>query len=320
MNRTSIPWVMNPDGSQGYSWNPASGCNGPNGIPCPYCYARKMAHRFKRSFAPTCHPDRLGQPLKLRKPARIFVDSFGDLFDPSIPDEFIADVWTAMSSAAHHTYLILTKQAERMRDVVSRIRWCLADGIQHAVFDVGDEYALPNVWAGVTVTNQPDADERIPLLMETPAAVRFVSVEPLLAPIDLSRVNYSARLKGVVAKFDAFLRDKARVAAQATGLGETETRLWEESAVAVGDDAVMDVVNGLWFDGWDSGADGKKLDWLIIGNDSTPGATMPDPAWVESLIAQCRVAGVPAWIKGRLLDQFPVTMLPGDRWPEEVRR
>ncbi len=197
MNKTNIPWADR-------TWNPITGCT----KGCEYCYARAIAKRFNRiipedgepvrggsaraifgdrpavyagegetfpfAFDPTMYEHRLAEPLKLKKPARIFLGSMGDIFDPTFPDDFIDRVLNvAWRQAPWHTYLLLTKQPQRMREYITR-EWAV-DGVP-----------LPNLWLGVTVTNQADADERIPLLLGTPAAHRFVSVEPMLGPVDLS--------------------------------------------------------------------------------------------------------------------------------------
>jgi protein gp37 len=114
-----------------------------------------------------CLPERLTEPMAWKKPKRIFVASRGDLFHPSVPFAFINDVFSVMLRSPLHTYLVLTKRADRMQEYAS--------------------YAghLRNVWLGVTIENQQTAEERIPLLLQTPAAVRWVSAEPLLGPVDL---------------------------------------------------------------------------------------------------------------------------------------
>jgi protein gp37 len=191
---------------------------------CTNCYAQKQAHRFSGKGQPyedltrmTEHgpvwtgkirtvPEALDEPLHWRKPARIFVNSMSDLFHEGVPDSFIAEAWNTMATAipdcrkrhCHddqclwnepHTYQVLTKRPERMRDVVTRLpeiaaRQLSLDAPLNTVLDVGD-WPLPNVWLGVSVENQATADERIPILLQTPAAVRFLSVEPLLERIDL---------------------------------------------------------------------------------------------------------------------------------------
>ena len=142
------------------------------------------------------HEDRLTVPLRWRKPRRVFVCSMADLFHESIPDEFIARVFAVMALAPQHTFQILTKRPARMRSLLGG--W----GIHNLVMDRfandddlyvrralaaggGQAWPLPNVWIGVSVEDQKSADLRIPLLLTTPAAVRWLSCEPLLGPVNL---------------------------------------------------------------------------------------------------------------------------------------
>src|SRR5690606_23259868 len=119
-------------------------------------------------------------PLRWRNPHRIFVNSMSDLFHPQVPFEFIDRIWLTMSLTPRHTYQILTKRPDRMFEVVHRLA-------PHHTRRDGTGWPLPNVWLGVSVEDQRAADERVPLLLQTPAAVRFVSCEPLLGPVDLER-------------------------------------------------------------------------------------------------------------------------------------
>jgi len=174
------------------TWNPVRGCDivSPG---CTNCYAMKVAHRFSGAGKPydgltkltkggpvwtgqvRLVPEALGMPLRWRKPRRIFVNSMSDLFHEDVPDGFITEVWRTMADTPHHTYQILTKRPARM-----------AENLRRAL-SIGDFIAPPleNVWLGVSVEDQRRADERIPLLLLTPAAVRWLSVEPLLGPVDL---------------------------------------------------------------------------------------------------------------------------------------
>ena len=125
------------------------------------------------------HPERLGQPSRWRKPRRVFVNSMSDLFHEALTDLQIHQVFASMRASPRHTFQVLTKRPERMRDLmrsVSRAR----ESAPPEWLPRSDVWPLPNVWLGVSVENQATADERIPLLLDTPAAVRFLSVEPLL--------------------------------------------------------------------------------------------------------------------------------------------
>ncbi len=165
------------------TWNPVTGCTKVS-EGCKNCYAEKIGQRFTRIgvYARTnlplydtndfsdvlLHPDRLDQPLHWRKPRRIFVCSMGDLFHEDVPTTFIVKGMVTISHSKQHTYLLLTKRPKRMADFFE---------------DIG---APANCWLGVTAENQATADERIPILLQIPAAVRFVSVEPMLSDIDFS--------------------------------------------------------------------------------------------------------------------------------------
>jgi len=117
-------------------------------------------------------PEKLAEPLSWRKPCRVFVNSMSDLFHWQVSVTFIDQVWEVMAQCPQHVFQILTKRPTRMRNVVDHLLPC---GI------------LENVWLGVSVEDQKTADERIPLLLQTPAAVRFLSCEPILGPVDLTR-------------------------------------------------------------------------------------------------------------------------------------
>jgi protein gp37 len=187
------------------TWNPTTGCDrvSPG---CDHCYALGMAKRLKAmgqpkyqadgdprtsgpGFGLTMHPDVLDLPLRWRKPRRVFVNSMSDLFHPKVDDIFIAQVWAVMSLTPQHTYQILTKRPKRMRSLLNSHLFPWVVGRKRIGFGANDytpaPHPLPNVWLGVSVEDQRRADERIPALLDTPAAVRFLSCEPLLGPVDL---------------------------------------------------------------------------------------------------------------------------------------
>jgi protein gp37 len=134
-------------------------------------------------------PERLDKPLRWRKPRRIFVDSQSDLFHQDVPDEFIAQVFAVMADASQHAFQVLTKRHGRMRSLLNdgeffqEVRGLAIEA--HGM--AGIPWPLPNVWLGVSVEDQQRADLRIPALLDTPAAVRWLSCEPLLGLVDLSR-------------------------------------------------------------------------------------------------------------------------------------
>ena len=186
MAQTKIEWAD-------AVWNPVTGCT-PISEGCQNCYAERMATRLKgrygypedEPFKVTLHPEKLKEPLKWKKPRRVFVCSMGDLFHEQVPDGYIAKVWEVMSNASQHTFLVLTKRPQRMEDFLARLGWYTHDrevNPAEAVLDEGGKYTLKNVWLGVTAENQQRADERIPILLQIPAALRFVSIEPMLGPV-----------------------------------------------------------------------------------------------------------------------------------------
>ena len=181
------------------TWNPISGCTKIS-EGCKNCYAEKMANRLKamgtkgyeNGFAVTLHRDKLDEPLKRKKPTMYFVCSMGDLFHEDVPFEFIDDVFLIMGLCPEHTFQILTKRPERMREYMLRKRPAAAivtsryiKKVQEYVHSDKVSQNLPNVWLGVTAENQEQADKRIPILLDTPAALRFVSVEPMIGGINL---------------------------------------------------------------------------------------------------------------------------------------
>jgi protein gp37 len=169
------------------SWNPVVGCTkvSPG---CTNCYAEKIAERFggRGSFAIVRHSeDKLDLPLRWRRPRRVFVNSMSDLFHDAVPTPFIARVFAVMARTPHHTYQLLTKRHGRMRSLLTSADFTTL--VRRAAGDTEVVWPLPNLWLGVSVEDQQRADLRIPVLLSTPATVRWLSCEPLLGPIDLHR-------------------------------------------------------------------------------------------------------------------------------------
>jgi protein gp37 len=184
------------------TWGPTVGCTKVS-AGCDHCYAETLVNRFAGSNSG--FPNRfdvmtirgeatLTLPLKWRKPKMVFVNSLSDPFHADVPDEFIAEVWAVMSLAPRHTFQILTKRHARMRSLTSSFlfRIMVNAARMRRGYPVlpdsppnGPSWPLRNVWLGVSVENQQWADIRIPALLDTPAAVRFLSCEPLLGPVEL---------------------------------------------------------------------------------------------------------------------------------------
>lgn len=302
-DKTKISWTD-------ATWNPVTGCTKVS-EGCAHCYAETIAHRFAgtkaypNGFDVTIRPERLDQPLRWRRPRRIFVNSMSDLFHKDVPDEYIARVFAVMALAPQHTFQVLTKRPGRMRSFVqdackcgrhgamahlrSSMMWAVSKANPDRVPGVPDDaetqvqhalWPLPNVWVGTSVESQKWADVRIPQLLATPAAVRFLSCEPLLGPVDL------------------------------TGFGTAQT-YWLTGRPEWGPE--------------ESGGNGyimqpleiaPSLDWVIVGGESGPHARPMHPDWARSLRDQCTAAGVAfhfkQWGEWVTEDQSPEDVtLPG---------
>jgi protein gp37 len=162
---------------------------------CAHCYAEKINLRLGNGLEYAVkNLDEiefrlvgLHAPLRWRKPQRVFVNSMTDMFHEAVPDHLIDQVFAAMAHAPHVTFQILTKRAKRMREFLNQEHRKAGKSTMLSYYpDSSDpKWPLPNVWLGVSAENQACADERIRELLATPAAVRFLSVEPLLGPVDL---------------------------------------------------------------------------------------------------------------------------------------
>lgn len=254
---TSIEWT-------GKTWNPVTGCNkiSPG---CAHCYAADIAKRFwgNRKFTDVqFHPDRLEQPLKWRKSQTVFVNSMSDLFHDAVTDDQLDQIFAVMALTPQHTYQILTKRPERMQQYCDRLdlrRLMKAVDLPMPSGSYHITLPLPNVWLGVTVENQKAVDSRIPLLLQTPAAVRFLSCEPLLEAIDLETP-------------DAFPQWDYR-----------PTYEYYRTATGITDPSPIKLKDG--------------IDWAIIGGESGPKARPCSVEWIRSVVRQCTDAQVPVFVK-----------------------
>lgn len=262
---TNIEWASNPDGTGGETWNPVSGCTRAS-AGCDNCYAVTMTKRLaamgqekyqglvnegKSHFngVVKCHEDALTIPLKWKKPRTIFVNSMSDLFHRDVPFSFIGQVFDVIRTTPWHTYQVLSKRPEIMAGFTEMFyRECMA---KHSD-------PIPNLWLGTSVENQAAADERIPHLLRCPAAVRFLSVEPMLGAVDISRWAYDrdAEIKSAMRGPMALNRDQA--------------------------DSVTPEV---------------ELHWVICGGESGAKARIFDLQWARDLRDQCAAAGVPFFMK-----------------------
>jgi len=242
--KTKIEWTE-------ATWNPVSGCTKVS-VGCDNCYAETMANRLKamgtkgyeNGFEVTTHLLRLYEPQKRKKPTIYFVCSMGDLFHSAVSFEFIDAVFQIMSICPQHTFQILTKRPERMQQFLKKY-----------------PYKLPNVWLGVTAENQEQADKRIPILLDTLAALRFVSIEPMHEKINLQWIKSSARGEKLI--IDAL---KGEVSHVTNDNGQYKTQ-------------------------------SNKLDWVIVGGETGTGARPLRYEWVKDIQGQCKAAKVPFFFK-----------------------
>ncbi len=207
-DRSKIEWTD-------ATWNPLRGCSRMS-EGCRYCYAEGMAARFSGEGQPfegltsdgkwngsiKLVEDKLLLPLRWRRPRRVFVTSVSDPFHPAVTDAMLDKLFVVMALAPQHKFQLLTKRPERMREYTNHSCGRIADAIIRFRRERGDSdmmvvpiphirpgmpwWPLPNMWLGTSVENQQAADERIPHLLATPAAVRFLSCEPLLGPVDMA--------------------------------------------------------------------------------------------------------------------------------------
>jgi protein gp37 len=286
------------------TWNPVVGCRvlSPG---CTNCYAMAMAARIER-MNPASHYARLTQPSKagpvwtggvamapdniLTQPLRwrgrrIFVNSMGDLFHESVPDAWIDQVFAVMALAPQHTFQVLTKRAARMREYISRIDCAQRVADTFSLQDVARRnfaWPLPNVWLGVSVEDQTRAEQRVWHLLRTPAAIRFVSAEPLLGAIDFTALEVDG--------------DSELDALNTPPTLNEEWAAWRDAT----DEAADESLEGFneWFGAPPS--DDRlhpTLDWVIAGGESGPSARPMHPDWARSLRDQCADAGVPFHFK-----------------------
>jgi protein gp37 len=314
---TKIEWVKNNDGSQGQSWNFLRGCRRVS-EGCTNCYAERQAIRHAGPGGPyeglvkstpngprwtgeiSFHEEILLAPLKRKKPTTYFVNSMSDLFYEKVSDEILDKAFAVMALCPQHTFQILTKRPERMREYCQRFAgrashldtfacwasamatWLCDSGVREYQND-GDgdstdhvyeellhsrgpdrgEGFFENIWLGVSVEDQKTADERIPILLQTPAAIRWLSVEPLLGPINLTHIQFPNTL-GNMESWDAL-----------------------DLHTEVDPDYDPDKQNGCT----------HILDWIVVGGESGPGARPCDVQWIRSIIEQCKAAQVPVFVK-----------------------
>jgi protein gp37 len=256
---TKIPYLTK-------TWNPIEGCT-PVSAGCDHCWAQAYLRRWKKPTTPTLHPERLEQPLHWKKPQVIGVSFLGDLFHDDVTLAFATEVMVMMGRACKlrgHRFLVLTKRPEAMAEYVQAVGVTPPAGI----------------WWGVSVEDQATADERIPLLLETPAAHRWVSLEPQVGPVDLGRFTCGA-----------------------CGHTFNENQNTKAAKVCCPSCHHCDEHTAPNIPHWlgcsqSARSDGyPKLDWVVQGCESGPGRRPFDVAWARVVRDQCAAAGVPYYLK-----------------------
>ena len=285
---TKISWTNE-------TWNPTTGCTKVS-AGCKNCYVDRSWPRMTR-LVPTdyagreftevrCHQDRLHRPMHWKKPRMVFVDSMGDLFHPDVPDIFIDEVFAHMELGGKHTFQILTKRPERM------CRYLESRGEMIRRVNEGSicprRWPLPNVWLGVSVEDQPTADERIPWLLHASAAMRFVSIEPMLGMIDLDSIHDTR-----TSSYSAL-----------NGCGISHRSLHQS------------IPN--YFTPHDN-----TLDWVIVGGETGKNARPMHPHWARVVRDQCAETAIPVpfffkqwgeWFPRSQWEDNPELILPDDEF------
>ena len=258
------------------SWNPLAGCTRAS-EGCDFCYAAKMALRLEAmaladieagkdpggkskyigvatkngrgiaAFNGTINldEDELQRPYTWKKPRRVFVNSMSDLFHQNVPWWFQAKAFDVMRDNPRHTFQVLTKRPDIAAEFALRLSYNLP----------------PNIWIGTSVENQEQADKRIPELLKIPAAVRFLSCEPLLGPIDLLKIRPARNIE-----IDSLYGDQKTYVIE-PGDRYDYRKLW------------------------------SSVNWVIVGGESGPNARPMHPDWARSIRDQCVEAGVPYFFK-----------------------
>jgi protein gp37 len=303
------------------TWNPTRGCT-KIADGCRNCYALTFSERFRgvpghpyeQGFDPRTVPEKLTEPLHWMRPRRIFVNSMSDLFHEAFDDHYIALVFGIMAASPEHTFQVLTKRPERAAQWFSRMAamgdpiFALTNALArvplnfpHAL-NLRRQWPLPNVWIGTSIATQSDADKNVPKLLEIPAAVRFLSCEPLVARVSIDRGGWLRPFYASCQQDDSpYLAQLARAVARREGQ--------------------------------------TFIDWVIAGGESGPGSRPCNVEWIRLVVAQCKATGVPMFVKQlgsrpRVMDYRETPLSPitwkdlklaakkggdWDEWPVDLR-
>jgi len=327
MGKTSINWTDRV-------WNPVRGCSKVSDG-CLNCYAERMATRFSGPELPyeglirdghwanTARfvPEMLEAPLHWKQPCRVFVNSMSDLFHPDITNEQIAAVCGVIAACQRHTFQVLTKRPQRMVELITseEFGWLVVEAGERLAAErgwchahEGEFWPLPNLHLGVSVENQAAAEERIPLLLQCPAAVRWVSCEPLRGEVDIERwLSAREYVPGVISPSVGFRVVPSLDWVVCGGESGPNARPmhpdWARSLRDQCRDAGVSFHFKQWGE-WCESADGDRCvtrDGRNLPN-LEPGGRNGDGA--------VRIARVGKSKSGNLLDGVRYEMRPGDKW------
>lgn len=290
------------------TWNPVMGCSKVS-AGCTHCYAEKMAARFSGEGQPfhglsdgkrwtgkvKFRFDRLMEPCRWTRPRLVFVNSVSDLFHEELAFHEIGAIFAVMAASPKHTFQVLTKRPARMleffawleaqmRDTwhphgyttqddnaarMEVLRSCFGMQLKSYLPSMPAVWPLPNVWLGVSTENQAAADERIPLLLKAPAAVRWISAEPLIGRLDLQK----------------WLRGVCPSCGSTTYPYDHDLEMACQTCATLRPDDEA-------FDDWP-----VRLDWVVVGGESGQGARPCEGSWMRPIVRDCQRKGVPVFVK-----------------------
>ena len=345
MNKTNIAWTD-------YTWNPITGCS-PISEGCANCYAAAINKRFHLPQTIQFHPERLEEPLKKKKPSMIFAWSMTDLFHPDVSFEWLLQLMGIMILSPWHTYQVLTKRPDRMLQFFDRWPdgWWAKKTLENTIFseefyainsvkefattkqrlkandyylehydqsgrgklDGPVPYPIPNLWLGVTVENSKHLD-RVEQLLAIPAAVRFVSLEPLLEDIDIVR-HLSPTAKIWRCKKCGWTGHRDLLGGGCLSISCPGKKCIASNGIVASNNDELEIAEHE-----------PHLDWVIVGAETGPGRRECKIEWVRAIVEQCQDAGVPCFVKqiemnGKIshdMNEWPAD-LRVRQWPERSR-
>ncbi len=302
MNKTGIEYLD-------YTWNPVHGCS-PLSAGCKNCWAKGMAERLAcipspgyspdDPFKVVCSPEKLDEPLRVKKPAVIGVTFMGDLFHEEVPGGFIEDVFDIIDRTPRHRYIILTKRLRRMSEFTQP--------------EYGSMPWPDNIIAGTSIEDQKTADERIPWLLKTPAATRMVSFEPAISAVSLRwALGYDYNAHHVNNEYDAMRQIDWIVMGGESGPGARPMHPdWARSMQHQCSEAGVPFYfkqHGEWITATgEEETFGSRYGWLTLDGRFAPEDNDPDELWDES--GSIIVSRVGKKAAGNLLDGVVHDALP----------